>query len=123
MILVCSGEVIFNFVFISGLWKREIVIYSISTGGLTIFIFVCMVLLQRYKKRNGRKGPDNTMVAIQHSNVELEDTSIDQVEALYETIDETNMLDTPIELMNPDEGGMPSFISDSPINGGVQFNT
>ena len=59
MILVCSGEVIFNFVFISGLWKREIVIYSISTGGLTIFIFVCMVLLQRYKKRNGRKGPDN----------------------------------------------------------------
>jgi hypothetical protein len=58
------------------------------------------------------------MVTIQHSNVELEDTSIDRVEALYETIDETKMLDTPIELMNPDEGGMPSFISDSPRNGG-----
>jgi hypothetical protein len=58
------------------------------------------------------------MVTIQHSNVELEDTSIDRVEALYETIDETKMLDTPIQLMNPDEGGMPSFISDSPINGG-----
>lgn len=28
------------------------------------------------------------------------------------------MLDTPIQLMNPDEGGMPSFISDSPINEG-----
>jgi hypothetical protein len=28
------------------------------------------------------------------------------------------MLDTPLELMNPDEGGMLSFISNSPINGG-----
>jgi hypothetical protein len=56
-----------------------------------------------HKKRNGRKSPDNTMVTIQHSNVELEDTSIDRVEDLYETIDETKMLDTPIELINPDD--------------------
>ena len=40
------------------------------------------------------------MVTIQHSNVELEDTSIDRVEAIYETIDETKMLDTPIERIN-----------------------
>ncbi|CAC5398636.1 unnamed protein product [Mytilus coruscus] len=78
-----------------GLLEREIIIYSLTSAVLVLFILLCTACYQRYRKiysnlrkyqtakRRRRNIPDNPLPELPQ----------DAIEGIYEVIDESNMLD------------------------------
>ncbi|CAC5360221.1 unnamed protein product [Mytilus coruscus] len=86
-----------------GLLKREIVIYSICTGGFAILIFLSMLLLRQYRKtsmkaksRHGTTENNFPEQNVANPSVRSSETAVNTYETTggeYETIDESNMFD------------------------------
>lgn len=88
---IFSWHVIF-----AGTLKIETVIYVICTSGVTFVMILCVVTLNRYRKRNKSNLNIHPVVEREineNKSIEVED----QYERVYDLIDESKMIDMPIQ--------------------------
>ncbi|CAC5376452.1 unnamed protein product [Mytilus coruscus] len=78
-----------------GLNNREIIIYSIGAGTFAIFILTCSVCKHRYKQIYGnfKRYQTGNRQRIDITGNPQREISLEEIEAVYEEIDESNMID------------------------------
>ncbi|CAC5399205.1 unnamed protein product [Mytilus coruscus] len=76
--------------FLLGLSKREVIVYSVGIGGCSIGILVCILCVRRYKSTYGGQTV-GTIEPLPNNSIMMNEIPVDRIENLYETIDESNM--------------------------------
>ncbi|XP_076117007.1 uncharacterized protein LOC143084833 [Mytilus galloprovincialis] len=83
-----------------GLNNREIIIYSIGGGAFVFFILMCSVCKHRYKRIYGSVKRHNTGIGrrIDITDNPQREVPLEDMEGLYEEINESNMIDNMVNL-------------------------
>lgn len=81
-----------------GLHRREIIVYSICTGLVSLILFVCTFLLRRYKQRGTNRRPflhgttPEQPINVIDIREQATGTSTEVGQGIYESIDESRMI-------------------------------
>ncbi|CAC5364642.1 unnamed protein product [Mytilus coruscus] len=105
-----TGSTTGNTSVFEGLHRREIIVYSICTGLVSLILLVCTFLLRRYKQRGANTRPflHGTTPEQTLNDIGLHEQatgiSTEVGEGFYETIDESSLLpDLPISMHTRNE--------------------
>ncbi|CAC5381562.1 unnamed protein product [Mytilus coruscus] len=87
-----------------GLNNREIIIYSICAGTVAVFLLMCSVCQRRYKQIYGnfKRYQTGNRQRINITQNPQQEIPLEDIDGIYEEIDESNMIDNVGNLRDGD---------------------